>query len=69
MSNTLPAIAVAVQRGSTIFVYDEKGRHTANIQAGDGLQGYTSGTVNVLRGRMLMTYDGRGRHLNTTLAR
>jgi hypothetical protein len=45
------AIGSAVQRGSLIYVYDEKGRRLTSLLAGkglkDGLQGYTSSTVSV----------------------
>jgi hypothetical protein len=48
------AIGSAVQRGSLIHVYDEKGRRLTSLLAGagpkDGLQGYTSSTVSVQRG-------------------
>jgi hypothetical protein len=62
-------IGVAIQRGSLIYVYDEHGRLLTTILAGDGLQGYTSGTVSVRRGSLLMTYDGQGRRRSSTLAR
>jgi hypothetical protein len=43
------AIGSAVQRGSLVYVYDEKGRRLTCLLAGqgpkDGLQGYTSATV------------------------
>ncbi len=47
------AIANVVQRGSFIYVYDDKGKQLCSISAGhgpnDGLKGYTSSTVNVER--------------------
>jgi hypothetical protein len=47
-------IATAVERGSFVYVYDEKGRQILTITAGnkpeDGLTGYTSTTVSVRRG-------------------
>jgi YD repeat-containing protein len=65
-------IGSAVQRGSLIYVYDEKGRRLTTLLAGagrkDGLQGYTSATVSVRRGSLLYTYDERGRRLSSTLA-
>lgn len=66
------AIGNAVQRGSLVYVYDEKGRQLTALSAGngpkDGLQGYTSSTVNVRRGSIICSYDERGRQLTTTLA-
>jgi hypothetical protein len=66
------AIGSAVQRGSLVYVYDEKGNRLTSLLAGqgpqDGLQGYTSATVSVRRGALLHTYDERGRRLSATLA-
>lgn len=43
------AIGNAVQRGSFVYVYDEKNRQISTIPAGngkdDGLKGYTGSTV------------------------
>jgi hypothetical protein len=69
MSDNKPVIGTAVQRGATIFVYDERGRHLSNIQARDGLQSYTGNTVSVRSGSMIFVFDGRGHHLSTVLAR
>jgi hypothetical protein len=67
------AIGNAVQRGSFVYVYDEKGHQTATIAAGadpkDGLTGYTSSTVNVRRNAFIYTYDEKGRQIATTPAR
>lgn len=67
------AIGNAVQRGSLVYVYDEKGRQIAAISAGsgpnDGLTGYTSSTVNVRRGSLIYSYDAHGRQIATTTAR
>ena len=67
------AIGSAVQRGSHVYVYDERGRQLAMIEAGrrpeDGLQGYTGATVSIRRGSRVLTYDERGRQLSTTPAR
>jgi hypothetical protein len=66
-------IGNAVQRGSTVYVYDEKGRQIFTQLAGsgpkDGLQGYTGGTVNIRRGSTIYTYDEKGRQISTTYAR
>ena len=63
------AIGSAVQRGSFVYVYDEKGRQLASVPAGEGLQGYTGSTVSVRRGAFIHTYDERGRQVSTTPAR
>jgi len=64
------AIGNAVQRSSFVYVYDDKGRQIGTISAGsgprDGLQGYTSSTVNVRRGSYIYTYDERGRQISST---
>jgi hypothetical protein len=66
------AIGSAVQRGSLIYVHDEKGRRLTSLLTGrgpkDGLQGYTSSTVSVRRGSLIYTYYERGRRLTSTLA-
>lgn len=70
---TAVAIGSAVQRGSHVYVYDERGRQLAMLLAGngpsDGLQGYTGATVSVRRGGHVFTYDRRGRQLSMTPAR
>ena len=67
------AIGNAVQRGSFVYVYDEKGRQLCTVSAGsgpdDGLKGYTSSTVNVRRGAFIYTYDEKGRQKSTTSAK
>lgn len=67
------AIGNAVQRGSQVYVYDEKGHQLAMLQGGngpqDGLKGYTGTTVSVRRGGNVFTYDEKGRQLSTTPAR
>ncbi|WP_262269579.1 hypothetical protein [Microvirga yunnanensis] len=67
------AIGNAVQRGSVIYIYDEKGRQTGTVSAGsgprDGLKGYTNSTVNVQRGAVIYTYNEKGRQLSVTAAR
>jgi len=67
------AIGNAVQRGSTVYVYDEKGRQIFALSAGagkdDGLTGYTSGTVNIRRGSTIYTYNDKGRQVSATSAR
>jgi hypothetical protein len=67
------AIGNAVQRGSSVFIYDEKNRQITSIPAGtgpdDGLKGYTSSRVNVRRGSTIFSYDEKGRQVGSTPAR
>ena len=67
------AIGSASERGSLVYVYDEKGRPLFTQSAGsgprDGLRGYTSSTVSIQRGHLVHTYDDRGRPLFTQPAR
>ncbi len=67
------AIGSAVQRGSFVHVYDEKGRQMTAVPAGngpeDGLKGYTGATVSVRRGAFVYNYDERGRQTSAILAR
>jgi hypothetical protein len=62
-------IATAVQRGSLVYVYDEKGRLMTTVPAGnkpeDRLTGYTSTTVSVRRGRLVYTYNEKGGLIST----
>jgi hypothetical protein len=68
------AIGNAIQKGSLVYVYDEKGRQIASISAGnaakgDRLTGYTSTTVNVKKGSLIYTYNEKGRQISSKSAR
>jgi hypothetical protein len=67
------AIGNAVQRGSMVYIYDEKGRQTGSVSAGTGpdhgLHGYTGSSVSVRRGSMIYVYDERGRQISSASAR
>ena len=63
------AIANVVQRGSMLYVYDERGRQLAVVSAGDRLQGYTSTSFSVRRGSMIYTYNEAGRQISVISAR
>ena len=62
-------IGSAVQRGSTVYIYDEKGRQIGSVPAGDGLQGYASGSVSVKSGSRIIIYDEKGRQTGSAPAR
>lgn len=67
------AIGTAVQRGSTVYIYDEKRRQVATAPAGngpsDGLVGFTGSTVSIRRGASIYLYDERGRQTGTVPGR
>jgi len=60
------AIANVVDRGSMLWVYDERGQLLGQVPKGDSLQGCTSTTVSVRRGSMIYTYNERGQLLGQT---
>lgn len=57
-------IANAIQRGSVVYVYNEKNQQIFAQHAGngpdDGLMGYTSHSVSIRRGRVIYTYNEKG---------
>ena len=61
------AVGTAIQRGNSVYVYDERGRllyaRPAGTNQEDGLQGFTAATVTIRRGRSIYVYDDRGRLL------
>jgi hypothetical protein len=65
-------IATAVQRGSFVYVYDEKGSQMFILSAGggekDGLAGYTSTTVSIRRGSFIYIYNEKGSQVSTVSA-
>lgn len=52
------AIATATQKGSSVYVYNEKG--SLLFSKSGELQGYTSSTVSIRRGSTVYTYDEKG---------
>ncbi len=66
------AIGNAVERGTFIYIYDEKDRQVASVprgsQPGDGLKGYTPSRVNVKHGSFIYSYDEKGRQVGSTPA-
>ena len=58
------AISNAVERHHIVFVYDHKGRNTAQIYAGhdpgDGLKGFTESTVIVRKLGRIFVHNERG---------
>lgn len=65
-------IANATQRGSTVYVYDEKGSVITTIPSStkpnEGLQGFTSSSVSVRRGSTIYIYNEKGTVQFTTPA-
>ena len=66
-------IGSAVQRGSVVYVYDERNRPLFQRAVGrgpkDGLVGYTANTLSVRVGNVVYTYDTRGRPLGSAVVR
>jgi len=67
------AIGNAVQRGSFVYVYNEKNSQIACLLAGngpnDGLKGYTGSSVNIQRGEFIYTYNEKGTQTGCVSAR
>jgi hypothetical protein len=63
------AIANAIQKGSTVYMYDEKGHQIGQVSAGDGIHGFTSSSVSIRRGATIFIYDEKGRQTGQTQAR
>lgn len=65
-------IATVVERGSTIYVYNEKGTIITTLTRGtgpkDGLQGYTQNTISVRRSGTIYVYNPNGSIINTITA-
>ena len=65
-------IANAVQRGSTVYVYNEKNQQLCTLSAGsgpnDGLKGYTGSSINIKQGSIIYTYNEKGQQTGTTSA-
>jgi hypothetical protein len=60
------AIAAAVQNGSFVHIYDERGRRLGTAGVSNGtLVGFTGSTVSVRNGSFIHTYDEKGRHVGT----
>jgi hypothetical protein len=62
-------IATAIQRGSAVYVYDEKNRNLFSKSIGtkpqDGVVGYTANSVSVRVGNLVTTYDATGRQISS----
>lgn len=56
-------IATAVQRGSSVYVYSEKGSLMFSLSG--MLHGYTGTTVSVKRGSTVYVYNGRQSLINS----
>ena len=63
------AIGTCVQRGSYVYIYNEKGGQITTIVSssnpGEGLQVYTETTLSIRRGTFLYIYDERGHQITT----
>lgn len=52
-------IGSAIQKGSWIYVYDERGNQKCCL-SGDALLGFTGTSVTIRKGSFAYTYDERG---------
>lgn len=62
-------IANATKKGNRVIIYDEKGHQLGSVPAGDGLHGFTSGSVSIRRGARIIIYDEKGHQTGSTPAR
>lgn len=65
------AIGKAIQKGTLVYIYDEKGRQQTSISAvgcdpDDGLQGYTPDAVHVRKGALVYAYNEKGQLVSRT---
>ncbi len=60
-------IITAIQKGSTVYVYNEKNSTIFTVMG--ELHGYTSTTVTVKKGTTMYTYNERGSVINTRMVR
>lgn len=62
------AIRTAIQRGSAVYVYNEKNQQVLMLGVSgrptDRLVGYTESTVSIQRGNAIHAFDERGRLLS-----
>lgn len=64
---TIKTIGSAIQKGSNVYVYNEKGQSLFN-RSGE-LTGFTSTTVTVKKGSSIICYDASGKTLFTRSAK
>ncbi len=66
-------IGTAIQKGTIVRAYDEKGRQTCAVPSGfgpkDGLHGYTGSAFSVRRGSLVYTFDENGRQRSVISAK
>jgi hypothetical protein len=62
-------ISNVVQRGGWYWIYDENGKKTGQVTAGDGLVTFTSTTVSVKHGNQIWIFDEKGHQTGSCPAR
>ena len=60
-------IATAIQRGNTVYVYNEK--NSTLFTAFGELQGYTSSTVSIKKATTIYVYNEKGSIISTHFSR
>ena len=61
------AISTAIQRGPSVYVYDENNRQLFS-RSGE-LHGYAGGSVSIRVGSTIYTYDDKGKQISAHPAR
>ena len=57
------AISIAVQKGSTVFIYDEN-KNQIGSRHGE-LYGFTSSTISIKKGNTIYVYDEKGHQISS----
>lgn len=60
-------IATAIQRGSFVYVYNERGSQMFSLSG--ELHGFTSTTVSIRRGSFIYVYNDKGSQISSHSAR
>ena len=67
-------IGSAIQKNGFVYLYTPNGQQMTTILVGssapgDGLQGYTSGTVSIKRSGFILIYNSKGQQISSILAK
>lgn len=63
------AISTAIQKGTSVYVYNEKKQTSATISLSGGTVHSCTGTINIKRGTTIYMYNENGRQVGTTYAK
>jgi hypothetical protein len=64
------AIGTAVQKGSSVYIYDANGRQTGSVSCSgsDQFMGFTGAAVSIKKGSAIYMYDENGRQTGSVSA-